>query len=129
MSIELELIPWQPVVIPVEVAQFIKGDTGGEGPPGAAGVQYNLQTWANSQTFQLVSATRDANSAIVTATVVWPDGIAGVFTTDLASVDFPGAIDAWHATYAGTPAKLITQPAVTRDANGAVIAQPAIIIS
>lgn len=120
MSIELELIPGQPVVVPVEVAQFIRGTDG---------VQYNLETWANAQTFQLVSATRDANSAIITASIVWPDGIAGVFTTDLASVDFPGAIDAWHATYAGTPAKLITQLAVTRDANGAVIAQPAIIIS
>jgi hypothetical protein len=28
MSIELELIPGQPVVVPVEVANFIKGDTG-----------------------------------------------------------------------------------------------------
>lgn len=132
MSIELELIPGQPVVVPVEVANFIKGDkgdTGDEGAPGPAGVQYNLETWANAQTFQLVSATRDANSAIITATIVWPDGTPGVFTTDAASIEFPGAIDAWHATYAGSPAKLITQTAVTRDANGAVTAQPAITIS
>lgn len=122
MSIELELIPGQPVVVPVEVAQFIKGDKGDPGLP------YALETWANAQTFQLVSATRDANSAIITASIVWPDGITGVFTTDLASVDFPGAIDAWHATYAGTPAKLITQASVTRDDNGAVIVQPAITI-
>lgn len=122
MSIELELIPGQPVVVPVEVAQFIKGDKGDPGLP------YALETWANAQTFQLVSATRDANSAIITASIVWPDGITGVFTTDLASVEFPGAIDAWHATYAGTPAKLITQSAVTRDENGAVIVQPAITI-
>lgn len=105
--------------ITVEVAGFIKGESG---------VQYNLETWASAQTFQLVSATRDANSAIISATIVWPDGTTGVFTTDVASVDFPGAVDAWHATYAGTPAKLITQPAVTRDANGAVTAQPAITI-
>jgi hypothetical protein len=87
-----------------------------------------LSGWAYTQTFQLVSATRDANSAIISASIVWPDGITGVFTTDVASVEFPGAIDAWHATYAGTPAKLITQPAVTRDVNGAVTAQPAITI-
>lgn len=111
--------------IPIEVAEFIKGDKGDPGPPG---IQYNLQTWAYVQAFQLVSATRDANSAIVTANIVWPDGIVGVFTTDIASVAFPGAIDAWHATYVGSPAKLITQPAVTRDASGAVIAQPAITI-
>lgn len=128
----IELIPGTPGVIPAEVAAFIKGDTGGEGPqgnPGPAGVQYNLETWANAQTFQLVSATRDANSAIISANIVWPDGTAGVFTTDVASVDFPGAIDAWHATYATVVPKLITQTAVTRDANGAVTAQPAIIIS
>jgi hypothetical protein len=105
--------------IPVELAQFIKGEPG---------IQYNLQTWAYTQTFQLVSATRDANSAIISASIVWPDGVTGVFTTDIASVAFPGAIDAWHATYAGTPAKLITQPSVTRDVNGAVTAQPAITI-
>ncbi len=87
-----------------------------------------LMAWAYAQTFQVVSATRDANSAITTATIIWPDGTAGVFTTDVASTAFPGAIDAWHATYASTPSKLITQPTVTRDANGAVIAQPAITI-
>lgn len=108
--------------IPIELAQFIKGD------PGLPGIQYNLQTWAYAQIFQLVSATRDANSAIIAANIVWPDGIPGVFTTDVASAAFPGAIDAWHATYAGSPAKLITQTSVTRDANGAVIAQPAITI-
>lgn len=114
-----------PNVISAEMAGFIKGEPGDQGP---AGVQYNLETWASAQTFQLVSATRDANSAIVSATIVWPDGISGVFTTDIFSVDFPGAIDAWHATYAGNPAKLITQTVVTRDANGAVTAQPAITI-
>lgn len=88
-----------------------------------------LLAWAYAQSFQLVSATRDANGAITTASIVWPDGTAGVFTTDIASTAFPGAIDAWHATYAGTPAKTVTQPAVTRDANGAVTAQPAITIS
>lgn len=111
--------PAIPKVISAEMAGFIKG---------APGVQYNLETWANAQTFQLVSATRDANGAIETANIVWPDGVTGVFTTDVASIEFPGAIDAWHATYAGIPAKLITQTAVTRDANGAVIAQPAITI-
>lgn len=89
----------------------------------------NLLAWALAQSFQLVSATRDANGAITTASIVWPDGAVGVFTTDTASTAFPGAIDAWHATYVGTPTKTVTQPAVTRDANGAVTAQPAITIS
>lgn len=88
----------------------------------------SLLSWAYTQSFQLVSSTRDANSAIVSASIVWPDGVLGVFTTDVASTAFPGAIDAWHATYSSTPSKLITQPTVTRDANGAVLTQPAITI-
>ena len=90
---------------------------------------YELATWAYAQTFQLVSATRDTNGAITTATIKWPDGVSGVFTTDVASTSFPGAIDAWHATYLGTTTKTVTQPAVTRDTNGAVTVQPAITIS
>lgn len=93
------------------------------------GNPYNLVTWSYTQAFQLVSATRDSNGAIITASIVWPDGILGVFTTDIASVAFPGAIDAWHATYIGLTAKTITQPVVTRDSIGAVVIQPAIIIT
>lgn len=88
----------------------------------------SLLSWAYSSSFQLVSATRDVNEAIITADIVWPDGVTGVFTTDVASTAFPGAIDAWHATYIGSPTKTITQTTVTRDAAGAVTAQPAITI-
>lgn len=90
----------------------------------------SLLQWAYTSAFRLVSATRDANSAIVTANIVWPDGATGVFTTDTASTAFPGAIDAWHATYLNGPiSHTITQSAVTRDATGAVTAQPAITIT
>lgn len=93
------------------------------------GNPYNLVTWSYTQAFQLVSATRDANGTIISANIVWPDGITGVFTTDIASVEFPGAVDAWHATYVALVPKTVTQPAVTRDDIGAVILQPAIIIT
>lgn len=89
----------------------------------------SLLSWAYTSSFQLVSSTRDANSAIISANIVWPDSVTGVFTTDVASTAFPGAIDAWHATYAGTPTKTITQTTVTRDSSGAVVIQPAIVIS
>lgn len=89
-----------------------------------------LREWALVQAFQVASATRDANEAIVTANIVWPDGTPGVFTTDIASTAFPGAVDAWHATYLlGGVGNTITQPAVTRDAGGAVTVQPALTIS
>lgn len=87
-------------------------------------------SWAMVQAFQLVSGTRDANGALTSATIAWPDGATGVFTADTLSVAFPGAIDAWHATYVlGAVTLTITQPTVTRDANGAVTVQPAITIS
>jgi hypothetical protein len=89
----------------------------------------SLLSWAYTQSFRLVSSTRDSNGAIISASIIWPDDVAGVFTTDVASVTFPGAIDAWHATYLATTTKTITQPAVTRDVSGAVTAQPAIIIT
>lgn len=89
----------------------------------------SLLSWAYGSLFQVNTATRDSNSAIITANITWPDGVSGVFTTDVASTAFPGAIDAWHATYAGTPTKTITQTTVTRDSAGAVVIQPAIVIS
>lgn len=89
-----------------------------------------LLGWAYAQAFRLASATRNANSAITTASVVWPDGATGTFTTDTASSLFPGAIDAYHVTHVfGGTTKTITQTAVTRDAGGAVTAQPALTIA
>lgn len=90
----------------------------------------NLPTWALSQNFRLVdSVVRNDDDALVSANIEWPDGKAGTFTADVLSTEFPGAIDAWHATYAGPPAKLITQPSYTRNANGAVMTMPKITIT
>lgn len=89
-----------------------------------------LIAWTLTQAFTVTSATRDANEAITTASVIWPDGATGTFTTDTASSAFPGAIDAYHVTHVlnGTT-KTVTQPAVTRDAGGAVTAQPALVVA
>lgn len=88
----------------------------------------DILAWSYGSLFQLNQSERDVNGAIVTAQITWPDGVGGTFTTDVASNSFPGAIDAWHATYASSPSKLITQPEVTRDLNGAVTSQPAITV-
>lgn len=88
-----------------------------------------LAEWALSEDFRLVSGSRNSDGAITTAVIEWPDGAAGTFTADVLSTAFPGATDAWHATYAGASGtRTVTQPAVTRDGNGAVTAQPAITI-
>jgi len=89
----------------------------------------NLSAWALVQNFTLVSRdSEDSNGTLLTAHIKWPDGTLGIWTTDAVSVAFPGAIDAWHATYLGNPVRTITQPAFTRNANGAVTAQPDLII-
>lgn len=91
-----------------------------------------LLQWAVSGAYQLTNFTRDANGAIVSGVVLWPDGGTGTFTTDVASSAFPGAIDAWHATYLnGAAHQTVTQPQITRDSvTGAVMSPvPAIVIT
>lgn len=89
-----------------------------------------LVAWTNAESYSATAITRDANEAIITATVVWPDGGTGTFTTDTASTLFPGAIDAYHVTYLnGAVSNTITQSLVTRDSNGAVTAQPALVVT
>ena len=85
-----------------------------------------LLSWAYTQAFRVVLAVRDENSAIISADIIWPDGVTGTFTTDVASTAFPGAIDAWHANYGES---IVKQPQIVRDLNGAVVSQPAIEIT
>lgn len=97
-------------------------DDGGGGIP-VDSWKYALMTWALTNAFVMVNARRDANSALISADVQWPDGTNGTLIVDKVS-DFPGVIDAYRVTYASTPMLTVTQTAVTRDANGAVISQP-----
>lgn len=83
---------------------------------------------AQSEGYEMTPITRDVDSVITTGTVRWPDGTAGVFTTVTKNNTWL-TVDAYTLTYAGTPAKTLTQPLVTRDANGAVTVKPLIIIS
>lgn len=88
-----------------------------------------LADWAAGSEFKAVSnVVRDSNGVLLSADIVWPNGVAGAFVTDSVNSVTP-AVDAYHATYLGTTTKTVTQPAVTRDANGAVTVQPAITIS
>lgn len=90
----------------------------------------NLIGWALSLSFTVSGATRDVNGALTSANITWPDGATGVFTATVLSTAFPGAIDAWSATYVkGGITATVTQPTVTRDATGAVTNQPAITIT
>lgn len=92
------------------------------------GINQQLLGWAYAEAFAVTTATRDANNLITSAIIVWPDGATGAFTTDTINATF-NAIDAWHATHIlDGVTKTVTQTAVTRNAEGAVTAQPVITI-
>jgi hypothetical protein len=74
------------------------------------------------------SVTVNADGAPTSASVVWPDGTMGVYA-GTASTSFPGAVDSYTITYAGTPTKTYTQPLVTRDSNGFITNRPAITVT
>jgi hypothetical protein len=106
------------------------GPTGPTGLPGSSGT--NLYAALARIPDGLIAGTviRDANEAATSAPVVWPDGTAGTYTADTVSTAFPGAVDAYHITY-GSPTvlKTYTQPLITRDATGAAITVPAIVVT
>lgn len=96
----------------------------------ADNIRADLLGWAYAQAFRIASATRNSDGAITSASIVWPDGVTGTYTATTLSTAFPGATDAWSATYLGSATLTVTQPAVTRDSStGAVTAQPAITIA
>lgn len=74
------------------------------------------------------TVTRDADGAAVSATVEWPDGVAGVYAGTV-STSFPGAVDAYTVTRAGSPTVTFTQPAVTRNTAGQVTNRPPITVT
>jgi hypothetical protein len=84
---------------------------------------------ANVNNVTYSSVTRDSNGAAASATVVWPDGTGGTYTATTVSTAFPGAVDAYTVTYAGSTTKTVAQAAVTRNSDGAVTAQPALVVS
>lgn len=101
-------------------------------PPSVFGASDStLKAWVLTEAYTATAVTRDVNEAIVTAVILWPDGASGVLTTDTASAAFLGSVDAYHVTYvppAGT-GRTVTQPLITRDPAGAVIAQPPLVVT
>jgi hypothetical protein len=72
--------------------------------------------------------TRDASGVITSAGVVWPDGTSGVFTATAIDSTW-GAINSYTVTYVGSTTKTVTQPTMTRDANGSVSNRPAMTVA
>jgi hypothetical protein len=94
---------------------------------GASDLDTRLKAWASSQAYQSTAITYDSDGVVTTATVTWPDGSAGTFTTTTKNTTFL-AIDAFTITHTDS-GKTVTQAAVTRDAQGAVTTKPALTVA
>jgi hypothetical protein len=69
---------------------------------------------------------RNRTGAVISAVVIWPDGIRGVFVAD--EIDERcGAVNAYHVTYGAT--RRYVQPRVTRDVAGRVVHRPRIRVA
>ena len=85
--------------------------------------------WCLSGAFSIDDCTRDANGAVETANISWPDGTTGIYTADTISAVFPGKVDAYHVTYGDPIIWTLTQTDVTRDSNGNITVQPVIQVA
>ncbi len=73
--------------------------------------------------------TRDVNGAATSAAVVWPDGQPGTYTALVLSTAFLGAVDSYQITYGSPVTRTYTQPTVTRNASGAPVTVPSIVVT
>jgi len=70
---------------------------------------------------------RNGTGAVVSASLVWPDGATGVFT---ATATAGGAVEAYNVTHViNGVTTTYTQPAVTRDGAGAITVRPAMVVT
>lgn len=94
---------------------------------GASASNAALKAWAEAGAYELTAITYDTDGVVTTATVKWPDGSAGIFTTTAKNSTWL-AVDAYTISHADS-GKTVTQAAVTRDGNGAVTVKPALTVA
>lgn len=94
---------------------------------GASASNAALKAWAEAGAYEMTAISYDANGVMTTATVKWPDGSAGTFTTTTKNSTWL-AVDAYTVSHADS-GKTVTQAAVTRDGNGAITAKPALTVA
>lgn len=90
-----------------------------------------IAAWAvNLESLVVGAITRNADGAATAASVEWPDGATGAYAATTLSTTFPGAVDAYTVTHLLNGQTLTaTQPAVTRNADGAVTVRPDITVA
>jgi hypothetical protein len=86
-----------------------------------------LTAWAESGSYEVTTATYDADNVITTATVKWPDGSTGTFTTTSKGLEWL-SVDAYTVTHM-TSSQTVTQTTITRDSNGNIIVKPELTVT
>lgn len=96
---------------------------------GASQTDQQLVAWADAEQYEVLSLTYDTTYPYVlsTATVKWPDGSAGTFTTTSINTTWE-AIDAFTVSHTAS-GRTVTQSAVTRNSNGLVTIKPAMTVA
>jgi hypothetical protein len=86
-----------------------------------------LKAWTLAGAFAMTAITRDYLGVVSSATVTWPDGSDGTFTSTSTNLAWL-TVDAFTVSHAAS-GKTATQPAVTRSVDGQVTAQPAVTVA
>ncbi len=106
-----------------------KGDAGENVIFGDAITDDALILLVSGECYQLININRDSDNVITSSDIIWAGGAAGVFTTTVKNNAFL-AIDAYTMTYVIDDVdKLVTQPTVTRNSDGAVIVKPELTVA
>ncbi|MBD8056721.1 hypothetical protein ICV35_24030 [Rhodococcus ruber] len=63
------------------------------------------------------AVTRNADGVVTAADVVWPNGVAGVFTATSINATHK-TVDAYEITYGAPPKYTFIQPTITRNGGG-----------
>ena len=96
---------------------------------GANVFDQTLREWVEGGAYEATAISFDADGVVTTATVKWPDGSAGTFTTTATDATWL-AVNSYTITHTAS-GKTVTQSAVTtRDATtGDVTAKPALTVA
>ncbi len=94
---------------------------------GATATDARLKEWVSGEDYEITAATYDSDGVPTTATVKWPDGSAGTFTTTTKNRTWL-AVDAYTISHTAS-GKTVTQATVTRDGNGQVTVKPALTVA
>lgn len=98
---------------------------------GATVSDQQLKEWTESGAYEMTAITYDdVNTQTVdTATVKWPDGSAGVFTTTAFNTTAsPARVNAYTITHTDS-GKTVTQAACTLNSDGNITAKPALTVA